>query len=163
MFQFWTFGFKAAKNDSSMDSSLSVQVVFGQDEPNRLFTDIKTQPIPNEPCGSFWTLELKCDDRRLLPSANLSVIASPTILKSVWTSFEKPATVVLNGPRGHPQLASGLITPEFPSNYIFYDLSFQSLLFQKHSNSTLPKGQTGDFEIAMSMPRGDPVFAVITP
>jgi len=138
-------------------------VVFGQDEPNRLFTDIKTQPIPNEPCRSFRTLEFKRDDRRLLPSGNFSVIASPTILESVWTSFEKPATVILNGPLGHPQLASGLVTPEFPSDYVFYDLSFQSLLFQKHGNSALLKGQTGDFEIAMSMPRGDPVFAVITP
>ncbi len=146
-----------------MDSSLSAQVVFGQDEPNRLFTDIKTQPIPNEPCGSFRTLELKCDDRRLLLNGNLSVIASPTILKSFRTSFEKPATVILNGPWGHPQLASGLTTPEFPSNYVFYDLSFQSLLFQKHGNSTLPKGQTRDFEIAMSMPREHPFFAVITP
>ncbi len=143
--------------------SLTVQVVFGQDESNRLFTDIKTQPIPNEPCRSFRTLEFKRDDRRLFPSGNLSVIAFSTILESVWTSFEKPATVILNGPRGHPQLASGMVTPECSSNYVFYDLSFQSLLFQKHDNSPLPKGQTVDFEIAMSMPRGDPVFAVITP
>ncbi len=109
---------------SSIGSYLTVQVVLGQDEPNRLFTDIKTQPIPNEPCRSFRTLELKGYDCRLLSSSNLTVISLAPILESVWTSFEKPATVILNGPRGHPQLARGLITPEFPSNYVFYDLSF---------------------------------------
>jgi len=118
---------------------LSVQVVLGQDEPNRLFTDIKTQPIPNEPCRSFRTLELKRDDRRLLPSGNLSVIAFSLILKSLWTSCEKPATVILNGPWSHTKLTSGLVTPEFPSNYVFYDLSFQSLLFHKHGDSVLLK------------------------
>ncbi len=142
---------------------LSVQVVFGQDEPNRLITDIKAQPVPDEPCRSFRTLELKRNDRRLFLSGNLSVIASSLILKSIWTSFEKPPTVILNGPSGHTKLASGLVTPEFPSNYVFYDLSFQSLLFQDHDNSVLLNGQTGSFEIAMSMPWRHPFFAVLTP